>query len=88
MGAHMKTTVEISDPLLREAKRTAQEGGTTLRELIEIGLRRVLEERRAAKRPFKLRDARNRHAILQPGIRDWAQVRDLAYGLDAPERTK
>ena len=90
MGTHMKTTVDIADPLLREAKRAAAQAGTTLRELIETGLRRVLDERRAATRPFKLRDVRNRHAVLQPDIRpgDWAQVRDLAYGLDAVERRK
>jgi antitoxin component of RelBE/YafQ-DinJ toxin-antitoxin module len=86
----MKTTVEIADPLLREAKRVAKRAGITLRELIELGLRRVLDERRAVKRPFKLRDARNRHAMLKAGIRpgDWEQIRDLAYGLHVPERTK
>lgn len=85
----MKTTVEIADPLLREAKREAQHAGITLRELIETGLRRVLDERRSTEsKPFQLRDARNRQAVLQPGIRpgDWAQLRDLAYGLDAVEQ--
>jgi hypothetical protein len=82
----MKTTIEIADPLLREAKREAREAGITLRELIETGLRRLLDERRHAQRkPFQLRDARVDGSGLQPGIRagDWRQMRALAYGRHA-----
>lgn len=85
MGAHMKTTVEISDPLLREAKRAAEHDGTTLRDLIEQGLRRVLDDRNAvARKPYKLPDCRNKHAKLQPWIRegDWTQIRDIIYGFE------
>jgi len=39
----MKTTVEISDALLEAAKAEAAQRGTTLRSLLEEGLRRVLE---------------------------------------------
>ena len=42
MGSHMKTTVEIADPLFHEAKRVAAKEGKTLRQLIEEGLRAVL----------------------------------------------
>ena len=52
----MKTTVEIADPLFEEAKRESERSGCTLRDLIELGLRKELQERRTAK-PFKLRDA-------------------------------
>jgi hypothetical protein len=52
----MKTTVEIADPLFDEAKREAERSGCTLRDLIEVGLRKELE-RRATAKPFKLRDA-------------------------------
>jgi hypothetical protein len=34
----MKTTVEISDSLLREARKLARREGTTLRALVEQGL--------------------------------------------------
>jgi hypothetical protein len=56
MVAHMKTTVEISEALLRQAKQLAAAQGTTLRQLIEAGLRHVLKTRRAG-REFQLRDA-------------------------------
>ena len=42
MGLRMKTTVEIADDLLIEAKKRAAEQRTTIRALIERGLRREL----------------------------------------------
>jgi len=52
----MKTTVEISDGLLAEAKSLAAAESTTLRELIEQGLRSVVGNSQRMKRPFRLRD--------------------------------
>lgn len=80
MGTHMKTTVEISDPLLERAKRLAAERGSTLRDLIEAGLQRVIEDERSAK-PFKLRDVRVHGSGLQDGFRSasWEDVREAAY---------
>jgi hypothetical protein len=52
----MKTTFDIADPLLREARRLAAREGTTLRELVEQGLRKVVAERKQ-KLPFQLRKA-------------------------------
>ncbi len=38
----MKTTIDIADPLLREARKLANREGTTLRALVEQGLRHVI----------------------------------------------
>ena len=43
MGTHMKTTVEISDALFLQAKRQAARRGTTLRALIEQGLKQIVK---------------------------------------------
>lgn len=81
MGTHMKTTVEVSDALLDEAKRVAAQESTTLRELVEAGLRLVLEQRRRRRRSFVLRDARVAGQGLAPEFRDagWERIRDAAY---------
>ena len=80
MVTHMKTTVDIADPLLAEAKRVALAEGTTLRALLEQGLRDVLERRRQ-RSAFQLRDASFSGHGLQPDVADgsWAVVRSLIY---------
>ena len=74
----MKTTVEISDPLLREARKLARRKGTTLRALIEQGLRRMLAER---KPNFQLRDASFGGKGLRPELGDvgWDHLREMIY---------
>lgn len=76
----MKTTVDISDPLLREAKRLAAREGVTLKALIERGLHRVVSETKPDA-TFKLRRASVKGKGLQSGVRDasWEQLRDMAY---------
>ncbi len=76
----MKTTVEISDSLLDEARRVAGREGTTLRSLIEQGLRQVLAGRERAG-AFRLRDASVGGEGLQAELQDasWDQIRDLIY---------
>jgi hypothetical protein len=77
----MKTTVEISDSLAEEAKRVASREKTTLRALIEAGLRAVLRERRRSTR-FRLRDASFGGRGLQPEFRSgsWERMREASYG--------
>ncbi len=63
----MKTTVEISDALLERARELRVEEKTTLRALVEEGLRLVIEER-SRRGPFKLRKASFRGRGLRPEL--------------------
>lgn len=76
----MKTTVEISDDLADAVRRLAAEENTTLRALIEAGLRRILDERQQVP-SFRLRDASFSGEGLQAGFRDaeWERFRQAAY---------
>ncbi len=80
MVPHMKTTVELSDVLLREVRKLAAREGTTVRALVEQGLRRVLAERKQVG-AFQLRKATFAGTGLQPGVKDtsWEQIRDFVY---------
>jgi len=80
MGVHMKTTVEISDALLDEAKKLASREGTTVRTLVEQGLRQVIA-RRKERRPFRLRKATYKGRGLRGDAKaaDWGRLRELAY---------
>ena len=76
----MKTTIEISDPLLREARKLAEREGVTLRALMERGLRRVVADTKH-RAPFKLRQASFKGRGLSTDLRDapWDNLRDLTY---------
>ena len=76
----MKTTIDISDALLREAKNVAAREGVTLKTLVERGLHRVVAETKQSPR-FKLRRASFKGKGLQADLRDasWDSIRDLAY---------
>lgn len=80
MGTHMKTTIEISDALLEAAKREARARGSTLRALVEEGLRAVLEKDAGPDR-FCLRDASVDGHGLRPGVREggWERIAEMAY---------
>ncbi len=80
MVAHMKTTVEIADGLLDEVRRVAAREGTTVRALIEAGLRKEIQGRKRGGR-FRLRRATFKGRGLRPELAGagWERVRDLAY---------
>ena len=50
----MKTTLEIDDALLLAAKRAALDRRTTLRALVEAGLKKELTTKPGRRRPLKL----------------------------------
>lgn len=77
----MKTSVDISDPLFEQAKKHAADSKTTLRELIERGLRLILEQDRNRQTEFSLRDASVAGNGLQDEFRDatWDEIRRASY---------
>jgi hypothetical protein len=79
----VKTTIDIADPILREARKLASREGTTLRALVEQGSRHVISEKKR-KRPFRLQLVTAGGQGLGPGLRDagWDKIRDLSYERD------
>jgi len=80
MANHMKTTVEISNSLLEEARRLASRAKKTVKALIDEGLRRIIAERKQ-KSAFKLRKASFKGNGLQPHAAgaSWERIRDMIY---------
>ena len=76
----MKTTVHIPDSLLEEARKIASQEQTTIKALIEEGLRRTIDDRKH-KRAFRLRKATFKGNGLQSDVADasWEKIRDLSY---------
>ncbi len=81
MVAHMKATVDIADTVLQQAKLIAARERTTLRSLVEEGLRHVIDERAKAT-SFKLRDVRYGEGGGVPGvdIDDWMSIKHVTRG--------
>ena len=80
MGTHMKTTVEIPNALIEEAKKLAARENTTVKTLIEQGLRHVISQRQR-KHAFRLRKAtfKGRGMSAEARAADWERLRELAY---------
>jgi hypothetical protein len=76
----MKTTIEISDLLLEAARQVSRREKTTVRSLVEEGLRKVIAERERAC-GFRLRKTTFKGAGLQPQVTgaSWEQIRGLIY---------
>ena len=76
----MKTTVEISDALMREARKVAAQQGVTFRTLVERGLNRMITESKE-KKPFKLRRRSFRGSGFRPELKNpsWDKIRELIY---------
>ncbi|MGD0694376.1 MAG: type II toxin-antitoxin system VapB family antitoxin [Terriglobia bacterium] len=75
----MKLTVEISDLLLKQARRLASKEYTTLKALVQEGLRRLIAAR--SPKPFKLRKVSFKGKGLHPEMADvsWERIRDAIY---------
>jgi hypothetical protein len=76
----MRTTLDLSEPLLREAREIATRERTTLEVLVEQGLQNIIADRKAGPR-FRLRDASFLGQGMAADLRDadWNQLRELVY---------
>jgi hypothetical protein len=76
----MKTTIDISTALYEEVRHVAQEEDTTVKALVEEGLRRTLAEHKR-RVPFTLRTVTFNGNGLQPEFSSasWDQIRSAAY---------
>ena len=76
----MKTTIEIPDGLLDEARRLATARSTTVRALVVAGLRREIQEQSRRQR-FRLRDVSFGGKGLQPEVTEgsWERLREMVY---------
>lgn len=77
----MKTTFDIQDSLLARAKRLAKRTGRPVRDLVEEGLRRVLDESRESK-SYELPDRSVGRAGDPNPLESlsWQELRDEIYG--------
>lgn len=80
MLKHMRTSVDLSEAVLQRAKKLAKQRKTSMRALIEEGLR-LLSDRQEAVSRYRLVDCSYGEGGMQPGIasEDWATLRDLVY---------
>lgn len=88
MGTHMKTTVELSDDLLQRSRRLAQREGSTLRALLEDGLRLALKarERSAPAAPFQMLTFEGDGLSEEYQRRGLHQAIHASYGLPLHDR--
>jgi hypothetical protein len=85
----MKTTIELPDELYRKAKTTAALNGRKLKDLVEEGLRRVLEAPRKGRRQRSLSELMApARGVITSGIADLgSNPRHLkGFGRDAGDR--
>ena len=77
----MKTTIELSDGLLRRAKQLAARRNTTLKAVLEDALRDALGREAPATRALPIKTHTFRGRGLKPGLswEGWSTIRDLAY---------
>lgn len=78
----MKTTIEIADDLLLRAKEKSQREQTTLRNLVEEGLRLLLEEdakeeKKGIDMTFGVVAGQGFHPSIQDG--SWKEISELIY---------
>jgi len=77
----MKTTVDIADDLLKRSQQLAKREGSTLRAVLEEGLRLVLKDRRApSARAFRFPTFGKGGLSAEFRDGDWEKIRAAIYG--------
>jgi hypothetical protein len=79
----MRTTIRLSDELLKEAKRAAADSGQTLTRLIEDSVREALARRKSTGR----RERVSLPTFSGNGVRRGVDLYDSASMLDLMDRT-
>lgn len=76
----MKTSIQIPNALFEEARKVAHRERTTLKALVEEGLRRIISDRKK-RGGFRLRKATFKGNGIQPHLADasWDRIRELSY---------
>ncbi len=77
---NMKKTIQITDSIFEEARKLVFRDHTTMKALVEEGLRKVITGRKE-QGPFRLRNASFRGRGLQSDFTgtSWQAVRDAIY---------
>ena len=77
----MRTTLELPDSLVREARRLAAARGVPFRAVVEEALRLLLKEDRKEGGEFRLKDRSFQGDGWVEGLEhsDWSRIRALAY---------
>lgn len=80
VGSRMKTTIEIQDDLMKAAKALARKQGTTLKSIVERGIRTTLREEQRSS-DYELADKSVKGRGLQADFQQatWSAIRDAAY---------
>jgi hypothetical protein len=74
----MKTTVEIPDALLREARRYGRDHDLTFRQVLERSLRDLLGKENGSRKPFRLKRCSFRGDDVV-GEYSWPEIRADIY---------
>jgi len=88
MLKHMRTTINLPDDLILQAKKAALDADTTLTEIIANALREALAKRRSkkARRDFKIIASGSGGLLRGVDLDDTSALLDIMDGINDPNR--
>jgi hypothetical protein len=88
MLKHMRTTINLPDDLILQAKKAALEAETTLTEVIANALREALSKppRNASRKKFKIITYGEGGVLPGVDLSDTSALLDIMDGIDVPAR--